>query len=335
MRADQTIELNEKDERQPQPQAATELAITGMTCGNCARHVTEAIQSVPGVRAAMVSLDSKMASVAWAPGAHPDPARVIHAVEEVGYDAQVITIRANEPPKSILAGWQLNLWIGVVGTLLLMLGEWVFRLGATNWFRWFSLALASVVQIIAGAPFYRGAWNQFKLRSANMDTLVALGSSTAFAYSAWALLSGTGGHLYFLEAASIITLISLGHWFEARASARASDALRRLLRLAPERARRFEPTGEVEVPVADLRQGDLIALRPGDRVPTDGEVVEGNSAVDESMLTGESTPVEKTVRSLLYAGTLNLNGRLVARVTSTGEETALARIIVAVQRAQS
>src|SRR5437667_9186598 len=131
MPTEQTTELNGKNPPQATAPPVTELAVTGMTCGNCARHVTEAIQSVPGVRAAMVSLDSRMASVTWAPGAHPDPARVIHAVEEVGYDAQVITIRANERPKSILAGWQLNLWIGVVGTLLLMLGEWVFRLGAT------------------------------------------------------------------------------------------------------------------------------------------------------------------------------------------------------------
>src|SRR6185436_14633546 len=184
-----------------------------------------------------------------------------------------------------LAGWQLTLWVALLGTAVLMIGEWVFQLGATPWFRWLSLAVATVVQVYAGAPFYRGAWNQLKIRSSNMDTLVALGSSTAFLYSTWALLSGAGDHLYFMEAAAIIALISAGHWLESRVSARASSALRNLLDLAPERARRHNADGaEMEVPVDELRAGDLVVLRPGDRVPTDGLVVEGNSAMDETML---------------------------------------------------
>ena len=314
----------------------TELIVTGMTCGNCAQHVTEAIQNVGGVRTATVNLDSGKASVIWASGTEPDPIRVIQAVEAAGYRAKVAAPGIGDRSKGRLAGWRITLWIGVLGTLPLMLGEWVFDLRANNLFRWLSLGIASVVQIVAGGPFYRGAWNQLGIRSANMDTLVVLGSTTAFAYSTWALFTGAGGHLYFLEAAAIITIVSLGHWFEARASARASSALQRLLHLAPDRARRLEPDGrEAEVPVAELRPGDRVALRPGDRVPTDAQVLEGNSAVDESMLTGESIPADKTAGTLLYAGTLNLNGRLLAKITSTGEETALARIIVAVQRAQT
>jgi Cu+-exporting ATPase len=244
-----------------------------------------------------------------------------------------------------LAGWQLNLWVGVLGTVPLMVGEWVLGLGTTTWFQWCSLALAGVVQVFAGARFYRGAWAQLKVGRSNMDTLVALGSTTAFAYSAWALfsgfstwalLSGVGGHVYFMEAAAIITLISLGHWVESRVGARASSALRQLLDIAPALARRRDPTGaEIEVPVAELRAGDLVGLRPGDRIPTDGEVVEGDAAVDESMLTGESVSVDKTVGSRLYAGTVDTDGRLVMRVTATGEETALAHIIAVVQRAQT
>jgi Cu+-exporting ATPase len=169
-----------------------------------------------------------------------------------------------------------------------------------------------------------------------MDTLVALGSTTAFGYSAWALINGAGGHLYFMEAAAIITLISIGHWVEARVGARASDALRQLMQLAPSVASRREADGsERPVSVSELRPGDLVVLKPGDRIPTDGDVVEGASAVDESMLTGESLPVDKAPGVKLYAGTVNLNGRLLLRVTSTGEETALAHIIAAVQRAQT
>jgi Cu+-exporting ATPase len=325
----------------------TELSVSGMTCGNCARHVTEAIQSVPGVRSASVSLDSRSASVRWAADGSHDALAVIQAIEKEGYGAKVLEAHEHDHAEHALAGWQVNLLIAVFGTAPLMIGEWFFQLGMMPWFHWFSFALATIVQIFVGAQFYRGAWNQLKIRSSNMDTLVALGSTTAYAFSVWALFSGYGKthHLYFMEAASIITLISVGHWIESRVSVRASDALRKLLNLAPQTARRLqlkpglsmlEPaTTEEEVPVADLKIGDRIVLRPGDAIPTDGKVVEGNSAVDEAMLTGESAPVDKSAGSDLFAGTVNLNGRLVMSVTAMGEETALAHIIASVQRAQT
>src|SRR5882672_4887362 len=320
----------------PIPSSTTGLTVEGMTCGNCARHVTEAIQGVPGVGAVSVDLDSHKASVRWSPGSPPDMASVIKAVAEAGYKAEVVEPERADTCKHELAGWQSNLWVGLVGTIPLMIGEWVFVLGMAPWFRWFSFALAGVVQVVAGAPFYRGAWNQLKAGSSNMDTLVALGSTTAFAYSAWAFLSGVGGHLYFMEAAAIITLISVGHWMEARVSAQASSSLRALMNLAPARACRRQPDGtEQEVAVAELQLNEVIVLKPGDRVPTDGEVVEGASAVDESMLTGESMPVEKARGAKVYAGTANQSGQLIARVTLTGEETALAHIIAAVARAQT
>jgi Cu+-exporting ATPase len=336
MGTEQLIELRPQPEAQAAPPPRTELAITGMTCSNCARHVTEAIQSVPGVHSATVRLETNQASVRWAAGAEASVAAVIQAVEKEGYGASITEAHAPEPSGHNLGGWQLNLWVGVLGTAPLMFGEWVFGIGLTPWFQWCSMGLAGIVQIVAGAQFYRGAWTQLKVGRSNMDALVALGSTTAFAYSAWALLSGLGGHVYFMEAAAIITLVSLGHWIESRVSTRASSALRQLLDLAPALARRRNPSGtETEVPVAELRAGDRVVLRPGDRIPTDGEVVEGDSAMDESMLTGESATVDKTSGSPLYAGTGNIDGRLVMRVTATGEETALAHIIAAVQRAQA
>jgi Cu+-exporting ATPase len=176
-----------------------------------------------------------------------------------------------------------------------------------------------------------------------MDTLVALGSTTAFAYSAWVMISGRGGHVFFMESAAIITLISVGHWLESRVSVRASSALRDLLHLAPQKARKLnfnhssplQAGSEIEVPVSALRTNDVIALRPGERVPTDGEVIEGSSAIDESMLTGESIPKDKTAGNRVYTGTVNLNGRLLVRVQETGDATALAHIIQAVERAQT
>jgi Cu+-exporting ATPase len=347
----------------PKISGATELLVGGMNCNNCARHVTEAIQGVSGVRSATVLLDAGRASVRWNSGAEQNVSAVIEAVQNAGYTAKEIQTGTSAGGETKPANWQINLWLGVTITAALMIGEWVFHLAMTPWFQWLAFTLAGAVQIFAGAKFYRGAWNQLKIGNSNMDTLVALGSTTAFGYSAWALLGGLGGHLYFMEAAAIITLISFGHWLEARVSARASGALEKLLQLAPQTARRLETNvsrwgerpresfrspvamsgspgvsphqQEVEIPVAELKIGDLVVLRPGDRVPVDGAAAEGNSAVDEAMLTGESVPVDKKAGSELYAGTVNLNGRLVMRVTATGESTALAHIIAAVQRAQT
>jgi len=340
--------------------ATSELTVSGITCNNCARHVTEALQAVPGVRSVSVNVETRRASVRWVEGSEVNPTALLSALDSAGYPAEPVAASSSQDHSSHKSHWHANLWLGGIVTAMLMIGEWGFNLGMKPGFQWVSFALAGVVQVFAGAQFYVGAWRQLKAGSSNMDTLVALGSTTAFAYSTWALFTGVGGHLYFMEAASIITLISVGHWIEARVSTKASQALKSLLQLAPVTARRiqtattpaaptkfnpleirsFRPqasaqTVELEVPVADLQTGDLVALRPGDRVPVDGVVTEGESAVDESMLTGESAPVDKRKDAELYAGTANVNGRLVMRVTATGESTALAHIIAAVQRAQT
>jgi Cu+-exporting ATPase len=344
--------------------STTELHVGGMTCNNCARKVTEAAQKIPGVSSVSVSVPTARASVRWDAGAGQNVAAILTAISNAGFAAKEIAADpaggASKPSR-----WQWNLIVGLGVTSALMIGEWIFHLAMTPWFQWLAFALTGVVQIFCGAQFYRGAWRQIKVGQSNMDALVALGSTTAFGYSTWALFSGAGGHVYFMEAAAIISLISAGHWLEARVSDRASGALKSLLNLAPPTARKVQspnselqsPAGqpfnlktlsfsnsairnpqsamEVEVPVADLKIGDRIALRPGDRVPVDGVVLEGESAVDEAMLTGESIPADKKSGSELFAGTVNLNGRLMVRVTATGESTALAHIIAAVQRAQT
>jgi Cu+-exporting ATPase len=193
-----------------------------------------------------------------------------------------------------------------------------------------------IVQAICGARFYIGAWNQLKTGNSNMDTLVSLGSTTAFGFSAWGLFSGQIQHYYFMEAASIITVISLGHWMESLASARAEGSLKALLQLTPPKARKMdENEQEQEVDASSLQSKDRIFLRPGDHIPADGIVDSGQSSVNESMLTGESLPVEKKTGSLVYAGTLNLDGQLIVRVKDAGEGTAVAHIIEVVRRAQA
>ena len=256
MPANQTVVRDEKLESEAAGPGVTHLTVTGMTCGNCARHVTEALQSVPGVHSAAVNLEANQATVRWNPGAAQDVSALLHSVTEAGYEAKAIESHPHEPGRRALAGWQLNLWLGIIVTVPLMIGEWALGLSGAPWFRWLSFVLAGIVQVFAGARFYRGAWGQLKAGRSNMDTLVALGSTTAFAYSTWALLSGWGGHLYFMEAAAIITVISIGHWFESRVSVRASSALRQLLQLAPDLARRRNPDGtETEVAVARPQTG--------------------------------------------------------------------------------
>ena len=314
--------------------SVTELSVAGMSCGNCARHVTEALQSVQGVASAAVSLEEGRARIQWKPNQAPDPQALAAAVQAAGFDAQPLT--ASPKPKSRLAGWGFNLALGACCTAPLLIGEWIFGLGAERWFQWAAFLLALPVQVICGAGFYRGAWRQLKTGGSNMDTLVSLGSTTAFAYSTWLLFAAPGEHVFFTEAAAIITLISAGHWMESRMSRRAESSLRALLDLTPRQARRRNPDGSIsETSVASLQVNDIILLAPGDRVPTDAAAIEGQSAVDESMLTGESLPVDKSPGDELFAGSININGRLIARVTATGEVTALAHIIAAVQRAQN
>ena len=329
---------------QPKPSATQtassriELQVSGMTCQNCARHAREALEKVPGVRSAVVSLPEERASVQWQSDSSPDTEALMESLKAAGYPARVLQPKAATDAhgdECHSAAWELNLWIGVAGMLLLMIGEWGFRLEDQVWFRWSAFAVATVVQVFAGARFYRGAWNQLRAGSSNMDTLVALGSTTAYLYSAFLLFSGSAAHLYFMEAAAIISLISVGHWVEARVSAKASKSLQALLHLAPKTARRLRDGTEKELAIEELRLGDQVVLRPGDHFPTDGVVLEGNSTVNESMLTGESMPVDKSPGEAVYAGTINLAGHVVMQVTATGQETALANIIAAVERAQN
>lgn len=313
----------------------TEFDVRGMDCQNCVRHVREALQGVPGVAQVSVDLQAHRAAVRWDVAAQPNVLAAIQAVADAGYEvAEIQNSDSTVPPgRGVWSGWALNLVIGLPALAVLMAGEWAFHWHTQRWFQWLAFGLATIVQFVAGARFYRGAWRQLKARSSNMDTLVALGSTTAYGYSIWALFQGL--HVFFMEAAAIITLVSLGHWLESRMSEKAAGSIKKLLALAPEQARRRRPDGTVEsIPLSNVTRGDILVLRPGDRVPTDGTIVEGASTTDESMLTGESMPVEKGAGASLYGGTVNVDGVLAMRVDATGEETALAQIIAAVERAQ-
>ena len=320
----------------------TELRIEGMDCGNCARSVTEALQGVPGVSRSVVDLRGATARAYWMPGQTPEPARLIEAVKRAGYQARLAespgsTSPTGSPPESpVLNPWRTAVWLGVPATVLLLGGDWLGGWGMQRGFQTLSLVLATAVQAGVGWRFYRGAWRQARVGRSNMDTLVSLGSSSAYLWSLWLFFTQSHAHLFFAESVSILTLISVGHALEARMSAQAGNALKAWMELAPATARRLDSEErEVDTPVAQLRLGERLRIKPGDHFPVDAVVLEGDSSADESLLTGEPMPVRKTSGSALLAGSANLEGSLVVRVSATGEHTTLARIAAVVERAQS
>jgi len=311
-----------------------------MTCQNCARHATEALNAVPGVERVRLQLEPGSADVFWVRGHDKAFPKLEKALEDVGFKCQLSTPsdaqNKSNPAKSKFSGWGFNLLIGGPAFLFMMLGEWGFEFGTSSPYRTLSFILATIVLLISGSRFYRGAWQQLKKGRSNMDTLVSIGASAAYLFSIWGWVSGQLVHLYFMETVGILTLISLGHWMEAKISAKASITLKSLMELAPQRARKQTSNGGFEeVSVSELRKGDLVEIRPGDQISTDGVVVEGTSSLDESMLTGESMSVEKISGNTVYGATHNGQGRLLVRVVGLGEDTALARIIQVVERAQN
>ncbi len=339
------------------PVRTFDLPLTGMTCANCAATIQRTLQArVPGVVEASVNYATEHATVVALAGT-AERADLVAAVERAGYgvveeagalgdgtpdDDPEARARAAEIRRQRRA-----FFVGLVFTVPLfafsmardfgLLGPW----SHAPWANLLMGALATPVQFYTGWDYYVGAFKALRNRTANMDVLVALGSSVAYAWSipvALALASGStalGEHVYFETAAVILTLIRLGKLLEARAKGRTGEALRALLDLRPKVARRIGDDGrEVDVPQAEVRVGDLLRVRPGEAFPTDAEVVRGRSAVDESMLTGESHPVEKGPGDAVTGATLNRSGALVVRATRVGRDTALARIVAMVQEAQ-
>jgi len=325
-----------------------ELPVVGMTCANCSRAVERTLgKRVPGIASASVNLATETASVVYDPE-QTDPETMAAAVERAGFelvlagpdasleDAEA-EARARETRREARAlavgvAFTLPLFMVSMGRDFGLIGAWAHR----AWVDWILFALATPVQLYTGWGFYVGGLKSLRNRAANMDVLVALGSTSAFVYSVAVLvLPGLAGHVYFETSAMIITLIKVGKLLEARAKGRASDAIRRLMDLTPATARIVAEDGsEREVPAERLRPGDVVAVRPGEAVPVDGEVLRGRSAVDESLLTGESVPVDKGAGDPVVGGTLSIDGRLVVRATGVGASTVLSRIIALVRRAQ-
>ncbi len=317
------------------PRDRRELAIVGMSCVTCAGRVESALANASGVLAADVNLASETAMVEGIAGAL-HPAELIAAVRDAGYGAELLTgeaesERARQAAEAGRARFDLFrvLAAALLSTPLLLP---MIGVGVPGWL---ALALATPVQFVAGGRFYVNAWNALRAGTGNMDLLVALGTSAAYFYSAYLVIGGAGGHTYFEAAAVVITLVLLGRWLEARAKRSTGAAIRALMALRPERARVERNGGEIEVPVAAVSVGDVVAVRPGERLPIDGQVLSGASAVDESLLTGESLPVEKQPGHMVVGGSINGSGLLRVETTAVGAQSTLARVIALVEGAQA
>ena len=306
-----------------------DMPVAGMSCAACARSIERQLSDTPGVASAHVNFATATATVEY------DPARarvtdLVAAIEEIGYSVPP----AGEPDRAAEdRALRRRLWVAALFTApvaVLGMSHGAIHLPGMAWIQ---LALTLPVVFYAGAPFYAAAWAALRHRSANMNTLIALGTGTAFLYSLTATLRG-GHEVYYEAAAFIITLILVGRLLEARARGRASEAIRRLAELQPRTARVLREGVETDVPVEEVRVGDLLVARPGEKIAVDGVVMEGESALDESMLTGESMPVDKHRGEPVFGGTLNRSGSLRYEARKVGRGTVLQQMIEMVRRAQ-
>ena len=326
------------------------IAISDMSCANCAETNEEALLATPGVVEAEVNYATDEAQVTYLPGATSREA-LYDAIEQAGYspvreDGDDASTSARDAAREAEIRKQLRLTLfgAALGLPFLFFMVDRFFLGGVVpetvfgvEFGWVELLLATPVQAALGWQFYRNSYNALvNNRRANMDVLIALGSSTAYIYSLAVLLGLIAGGMYFDTAVFILVFITLGNYLEARSKGQAGEALQTLLEMAADTATVLGEDGtEAEIPLEDVEVGDRMKVRPGEQIPTDGVVVEGNSAVDESMVTGESVPVEKREGDEVVGSTINENGLLVVEATRVGEDTALKQIVRTVKEAQS
>ncbi|KLV31561.1 heavy metal translocating P-type ATPase [Priestia megaterium] len=325
-----------------------EFAITGMTCAACSTRIEKGLNKLEGVTKASVNLALETASVEYSPS-QIAPQDITQRVEKLGYGAKLKSEEKEEEQsyrEKELSKQKGKFWFSFILSVPLlwaMVSHFTFTsfipLPHMLMNPWVQLALATPVQFVVGKQFYVGAFKALRNKSANMDVLVALGTSAAYFYSLYFSLKSLGSsahtnQLYYETSAILITLILLGKLFEANAKGRSSEAIKKMMGLQAKTAVVIRDGAEVEIPVEEVQKGEVIFIKPGEKVPVDGEIIEGQSALDESMLTGESVPVDKNIGDKVIGATLNKNGFLKIKATNVGRETALAQIIKVVEEAQ-
>ena len=327
---------------QPALSGPVRLSIEGMTCASCVARVEKALMKVPGVASAQVNLATEMAEVQLAgPGPAAGAEALTAAVAGAGYTAHAV-VEGVDSSASESAGRDHSGWpVAVAAALSLpLLIPMIAALFGAEWTLpgWLQLALATPVQFWLGARFYRSGWKAIQARAGNMDLLVALGTSAGYGLSVYLLTAHSAHgmpHLYFEASAVVITLVLLGKWLETRAKRQTTAAIRALKALRPETARVRRNGREAEIPAGRVVKGDLVVIRPGERIPVDGLVLEGASEVDESLITGESLPVAKHAGDHVTGGAVNAEGLLLVTTTAVGAESTLSRIVRLVESAQA
>src|SRR5512139_4036530 len=322
------------------PVERTTFPVQGMSCASCVGRVERALRGVPGVLAATVNLAAQSASVDYLPGVG-SVGDLRSAVERAGYS--VPRVEPGEDPVELQARLQAAEERSLLFRLRGAIALGVPLLLLSHWGKYplLQFLLATPIQFYSASRFYRGAWAAARHGTTDMNTLVALGTSVAYAYSVAVTFlpgileaQGLSAHVYFETSATIVALVLLGRWFEARAKGKTSEAVRKLVGLAPKTARVIRDGSEIDVPLESVAVGEILVVRPGEKIPVDGTVSEGRSPVDESMLTGEPIPVEKGPGDPVTGGTMNGNGRLVMLASRVGKDTMLSRIVAMVRDAQ-
>lgn len=322
-----------------------ELDITGMTCAACSSRIEKVLNKMDGVQKATVNLTTEQAKVDYYPE-ETDANQLITRIQKLGYDAAVKDKNKDQASRKTkeLQHKLIKLIISAALSLPLLMLMFVhlFNMHIPSLFMnpWFQFILATPVQFIIGWQFYVGAYKNLRNGGANMDVLVAVGTSAAYFYSIYEMvrwLSGvtTQPHLYFETSAVLITLILFGKYLEARAKSQTTNALGELLSLQAKEARILKDGNEIMIPLNDVRVGDTLIVKPGEKIPVDGTIIKGMTSIDESMLTGESIPVEKNIEDTVIGSTMNKNGTITMTATKVGGDTALANIIKVVEEAQS
>ena len=303
-----------------------QLVIKGMHCANCAGTITKKLLKTKGVTRAEVNFATEKAVVEF--NGITENA-IISSIEQAGYKAD---LDSKKPPKNEANNMKKMLFFSLLLAVpALLISMFVMELPYKGWLL---LALATPVQFIAGYSFYEGAWSALKNRTSNMDTLIAIGTSVAYFYSVFVLLSDPMGELYFEVAAVLIALVILGKYLEANAKGKTSEAISKLIRLSPKKAHIIRNGKEITISVDDVRVGDIIIVKPGEKIPVDGIIVSGSSSVDESMITGESLPVGKKVGDMVVGATINKFGTFNFKALRIGADTTLSKIIKMVEEAQ-
>lgn len=343
-----TSGVNPTPQPSPAPPAdakpgAIRLRVTGMTCTGCAAGIQTALETREDVTSASVSFSAGIAEVE---GRNLKPGDLVKTIQKRGFSAELIPETEDHFHQSAIERqqqanertWRYRALVGMGLWLPLEISHWTAAAMHWHgpWMDWMMFVGALVIIIFAGSEFYKSAWRAAAGGTTNMDTLISIGATTAFVYSTIVLVFRLDHPLYFAEACGLLGIVSLGHWFEARASSSAGSAVRELLRLQPETAEVLQPDSTSKIiPSLEVPAGAKLVVRPGGRIAVDGKVIEGHSAVDQSIVTGEPIPVEKNIGDSVVAGSMNTNGRLVVETTVDGRNTTVSRIAHLVQRAQT